>query len=571
LIDAATGAGKSHIIAAIAKTINQLSGGKKVLILAPSRELVEQNREKMLATGEPASIFSASAGSKCLRHKMVFGTPGTVINNIQKFGNEFACVVVDECHRITPTVKNIITEIKSANPNCRVIGLTATPYRMGSGYVYAIDENDKPLAENETWEPYFLKKVYTITAKELIDQGYLTPPQVGNVDEHYDTLHMQLNNMGQFNAADIDRAYTGQGRKTSRIIEDIVARSRNRKGVMIFAATIEHAQECMDSLPPELSAIVTGKTGKKEREQIIKDFKSMRIKFLVNVSVLTTGFDASHADVIAILRPTESVSLLQQIIGRGMRIHPGKPDFLLLDYAENIERHCPDGDLFKPVIVVKRKSDNDHTINATCPICNFDNQFKPRENEGDFEIDNNGYFCIRGTGERIEIDDGPIPAHYGRRCCNHILTGGNLVRCGYRWNGKECPDENCKADNDIAARKCHACGVEIVDPNEKLRLDFAVIKKTPTIKQTDEILRMTVTDTISSKGNPCLRVDIATPYRSFPVWFMPGKGFYNTVLDNKDDLKTVTYKKDGDFFRVYAFNNPADVPPPRYKNADIQA
>ena len=102
---------------------------------------------------------------------------------------------------------------------------------------------------------------------------------------------------------------------------------------MLFAATVRHAEEVMASLPPDLSAMITGDTPKGERASIIARFKARRIKYLVNVAVLTTGFDAPHVDVIAILRKTESVGLLQQIIGRGLRLHDDKRDCLVLDYA----------------------------------------------------------------------------------------------------------------------------------------------------------------------------------------------------------------------------------------------
>ena len=124
---------------------------------------------------------------------------------------------------------------------------------------------------------------------------------------------------------------------------------------MLFAATVQHAKEVLDSLPPSLSAIHHGrKSPKADRDRIIEQFKAQKIKYLVNVDVLTTGFDADHVDVIALLRATESVSLLQQIIGRGLRIRHGKDDCLVLDYAQkNIDRHCPDGDVFNPTIKTK--------------------------------------------------------------------------------------------------------------------------------------------------------------------------------------------------------------------------
>lgn len=120
VIEAATGAGKSHIIAALAQTIHRISKGKHILVLAPSAELVAQNRAKFLLTGSPASVYSASI-SKCLKNPVVFGTPVTVKNSISKFGKRFACVIIDECHGITPTVKTIIEDIKKQNPLLRVI------------------------------------------------------------------------------------------------------------------------------------------------------------------------------------------------------------------------------------------------------------------------------------------------------------------------------------------------------------------------------------------------------------------------------------------------------------------
>jgi DNA repair protein RadD len=356
LIEAATGAGKSFIIAKVADTLLKLSG-KGVLCIAPSAELVEQNREKYLLTGEPASIYSASLGRKDMRHPVVFGTPGTLKKRAHRIGDKFCAVVIDEAHGITPTVKHIIDEMKRVNPQLRVIGLTATPYRLNTGYIYQLDENDKLVAEYEAIDPYFAKLVHKIPAHLLIERGYLTPPVIGDTDSHYDASHLKVNASGKFNAKEVDKAFVGRGRKTSKIVADIVARSRDKQGVMIFAATVQHAQEIMESLPPQISAIVTGGTKKGERKDIIKRFKRKEIKYIVNVSVLTTGFDAPHVDVVALMRATESVGLLQQIIGRGLRLHEDKEYCLILDYAENIERHCPDGDLFNPNIVAYKKGE----------------------------------------------------------------------------------------------------------------------------------------------------------------------------------------------------------------------
>lgn len=566
-IEAATGAGKSHIISAVAATIHDVSGGKNILCLAPSAELVKQNCEKYRSTGAKASIFSASAGEKSMRHPVIFGTPLTVKNRIGRF-KDIAAIIVDEAHGMTPTIREIIEAIRAINPNVRVIGLTATPYRMNTGYIFATWPNGKPVSESQTVDPYFGACVFQIRAKPLIEAGYLTPPVLGAIGaEGYQTLHMTLDAKGNFRDEDVDRAYHGQGRKTSAIIADIVEKSRNRHGVMIFAATVQHAKECLDSLPASLSAIVTGETPAREREAILKAFKARKIKYLVNVSVLTTGFDAPHVDVVAMLRATESVGLLQQIIGRGLRLSDGKVNCMILDYAENIDRHCPDGDIFAPEIKVRVKGDGSEGLSCVCPMCDTENVFSARPNDTGYEISKDGYF-LDLDGNKVETDAGPVPAHYGRRCQAKHLVAGDLIQCDYRWTSKECP--SCGADNDIAARYCSSCRSEIVDPNEKLKIDFKAFKRDPTNKQTDEVLSWSVIPSISRSGAPVDKVKVSTPYRSFTYWVMKEPRHSLGIADRAklDALgglppKTVTYKKDDEtgFYRVFGYNGKADEIP----------
>lgn len=565
-IEAATGAGKSHIIAAIADTIHRKSGGKHVLCLAPSAELVVQNSDKYRATGNPCSIFSASAGSKSLNHPVVFGTPLTVKNRIKRFGAQFAMIVIDEAHGITPTIRSIVDAMREQNSNIRVVGMTATPYRMGSGYIYGIRPDGSPVPERETKEPYFAACVDRITARELIAQGYLTRPVIGRIHaESYHTLDMELNSRNQFDSEDIDRAFIGQGRKTSAIIADVVAQARERQGVMIFAATVQHAQECMESLPRGLSALVTGNTANQERAAIIARFKAQEIKYLVNVQVLTTGFDAPHVDLIAILRATESVGLLQQIIGRGLRLAEGKDDCLILDYAENIERHCPDGDVFNPQIKTVKAKENALYLRVRCQLCEVENEFKARPNPSGFEISPSGYFCDL-DGVPVTSEHGNIPAHYGRRCASKVLVAGQLVQCANRWTTKTCP--HCEADNDIAARYCSECKGEIVDPNDKLIAEFNAMKADPTRRQTDAVLDWVVKHTLSKAGREMWRIDVVTTYRKFSFWVPKepnwSQGYKDramfTALGN-DQPQTVTYQKDGQWYKVTAYNRKADEVP----------
>ena len=550
VLELPTGAGKSIIVAEIANTLHQVSKGKHVLCIVPSKELLEQNAEKIRATGNDVSLFSASVGETCLKHPLVVGTPVSIKNQIERFGSQFCAVIIDECHRITPTVIHIIEQLQVFNERLRVIGLSATPYRMNTGYIYKYDERNVALNENKSREPYFHKLIYKVTARDLISQGYLCPPVVGEIhSEHYHTLDMQLNSMGKFSKEDVDRAYHGKGRLTSKIVADVIAQSKNREGVIIFAATVQHAGEIMESLPPELSEIVTGSTPAGLREVILLKFKAKLIKYLVNVAVLTTGFDAPHCDVIALLRATESAALLQQMIGRGLRLSDGKEDCLVLDYAENVDRHSPDGDVFNPEIKTINSSDFDgEYLVARCEKCSTLNEFKPRDNDAGFGIDDNGYF-VDLQNNRVETEHGFFPAHYGRACQSDY--------CDYKWSFKPCHE--CGEGNDITARYCRACKEELIDPNEKLVRDYRKRKMDPYQSHTDEVLDMKVTPTVSKAGNECLRVDFVTEWRSFSVWFTPKltrdyNSFIAVTLNGKVKPDTVTYQKVGDFYKIYNYN-----------------
>lgn len=576
LIDAATGAGKSHIIAEIARVIHEQTG-KRVLCLAPSAELVTQNHGKFIASGHWASMFSASAGAKELRFPVVFGSPLTVKNKISRFqrhGNDgYALVIVDECHGITPTVRGIIDAMRDANQNLRVLGLTATPYRLGSGWIFHEHADGAINGEDTAKDPYFAKCVYQVGARLLIDQGFLTKPVIGEINATgYDTAMLSLNSRGQFDVDAVDRAYHGHGRKTAAIVTDVVAQAAKREGVMFFAATVQHAREVLASLPPQLSAIVTGDTPKGERDSLIRRFKARDLKYIVNVSVLTTGFDAPHVDLIAILRKTESVGLLQQIIGRGLRVSAGKNDCLVLDYTTNLDDHCPDGDLFAPVIKAGKGGDSKGGLTCECPTCGYENTFTANPQYLEFKTDASGY-ALDLDGRQVMSEFGPVPAHFGRRCMGLVQAGkrGEYDRCGYRWTFKECP--HCLADNDIAARYCSSCRGEIVNPNDRLRGEFKAMKRDPTRLQTDRVISMTCKPGVSAKGNKTVKVEWVTPYRQFTVWLMPEARHQRGIVQwsawdavtcgGKTMPATVTYQKDpvSQFFEIKAYNRQEDMEP----------
>lgn len=567
VVEAATGAGKSIIVALIAKTLHDLSGGKRVLCIAPSAELTQQNYEKYIAIGEKASIYSASI-SKSLRHQVIFATPLTFKKVARRMGSQFAGVIIDECHGITATIKTIISDMKEFSPNLRVCGLSATPYRLKDGFIFGMGPDDKPLNESIARDPYFYKCVYSIGARYLIEQGFLTPLSAGEINAtSYDTSGLKVQNNGQFSAATVAAAFEGWGRKTADIIADVVAQTQNATGVMIFASTVKHAEEIMASLHPDNARYVTGTTNKKERDQIINDFKARRFMYLVNVSVLTTGFDAPNVSHIAILRATESVSLLQQIMGRGMRLFDGKTECVILDYAENITRHMPDGDLYAPQIKAAYQSSGENVLECYCEQCDRINVFSARPNVDGYDIDENGYFTdLLGTRVMVEtnIKDElkPLPAHFGRRCQQqHIRTG---ERCDYYWSSKDCPV--CEHKNDIAARFCGSCKAELVNPNKKLIDIHTKHKKDPTKVQCDELLSIDYANGVSRAGNGMVTAFIITSRRKFEIYLTENSDFaarkkmaFSNATDGfKLKPRTITYVKKGDFWEVLGFDQPTD-------------
>lgn len=597
IIDAAPAAGKSFMVAEIAHWLSEISGGKRVLCLQPNSKLVKQNLEKFLMTGEPASVFSASAGGKSTRHKIVFATPLTVKNSISRFcqtgQHGYAGVIIDEAHEIAPTIKAIINEMRIVNPNLRVLGLTGTPYRLGTGYIYRMgpdDENGncRVNGDDTCRDPYFVKCVYRVSAREMLDQKFITPMEISEINaSSYDTSGIELLPNGTLNHSTVERAFEGHGRRTAAIVADVLAQAHAKGvkgGIMYFAATVKHAEEIMASLPPENSAMSTGDKGvlcgkEATDDQIVKAYRANKVKHLVSVAKFTTGFDVSHTEVIALLRYTESAALLQQILGRAWRLDDDKPKCYLLDYANNVEKHFPDGDIYNPEIKAGKASGPSVPIDVECPDCNHINEFGLQPDYAEYQRDQHGY-ALDVFGQPLMNDHGQIPVHYGRRCFGVVPIGkGKYDRCNYRWNGKPCPE--CEEPNDIAARYCYACKAEIVNPNDKLIADFKAMKRDPTQPQTDKIISIATSEGESARGNKTLRVDFVTSYRQFSIWLMPEAENARAINDwNRwervgGEPKTVSYVKEPEssFYRVLAYNQPADdedLPPEAGEDKQIK-
>ncbi|MDN4626298.1 DEAD/DEAH box helicase [Erwinia sp. DT-104] len=430
-----TGAGKSLVIAELAR----LARGR-VLVLAHVKELVAQNHSKYQAYGLQADIFAAGLQKKESRSKVVFGSVQSVARNLAQFDSEFSLLIVDECHRIGDAedsqYQQILNHLRQRNPQLRLLGLTATPYRLGKGWIYQFHYHGMVRGDERA---LFRDCIYELPLRYMIKHGFLVPPERLDMPVvQYDFSRLTARENGLFSEADLNLELKQQQRITPHIIQQIVEFAQDRQGVMIFAATVEHAKEVLGLLP-DSKALISATTPAAERDALITAFKARELRYMVNVAVLTTGFDAPHVDLIAILRPTESVSLYQQIVGRGLRLCPGKTDCLILDYAGNPH------DIFTPEVgAPKGKSDN-KPVQVFCPACGFANTFWGKTTA-----------------------DGTIIEHFGRRCQGVMEDDdGEREQCDFRFRFKSCP--HCNAENDIAARRCHQCDAVLVDPDDMLK------------------------------------------------------------------------------------------------------
>ncbi|WP_213977818.1 DEAD/DEAH box helicase [Serratia marcescens] len=436
LIVLPTGAGKSLVIAELAKRARG-----RVLVLAHVKELVAQNHAKYCAYGLEADIFAAGLQQKESAGKVVFGSVQSVARNLPLFDGAFSLLIVDECHRISDDddsqYQQIIQHLQKTNPQLRLLGLTATPYRLGKGWIYQYHYHGFTRGDGAS---LFRDCIYELPLRYMIKNGFLVPPERLDMPiVQYDFSRLEARSNGLFSEADLNRELKRQNRVTPHIISQIVEYAEDRKGVMIFAATVEHAREIHGLLPNGEAALVSAETPPAERDALIEAFKQQQLRYLVNVAVLTTGFDAPHVDLIAILRPTESVSLYQQIVGRGLRLAPGKEDCLILDYAGNPH------DLFTPEVGVSKPHGDSQPVQVFCPACGFANLFWGK--------------CT---------ENGDIIEHYGRRCQGWLEDDdGHREQCDYRFRFKSCP--HCGAENDIAARRCHQCQEVLVDPDDMLK------------------------------------------------------------------------------------------------------
>ena len=382
-----TGSGKSHVLAEFCKRAVQTWPDTRICVLAHVKELLEQNAEKILMhwPDAPVSLWCAGLNSKEANNITVAS-----IQSIYKKTHEtgpYEVLLVDECHLINPHAesmyKRFISEQMVLNPLLKVAGLTATPYRMKTGQLHE--------GENALFDDL----VYECKLTPLISEGWLSPiiGKNGAVQANTQDMHIRA---GEFKSDEMQDEFQ------SMVIEscsDIMKNSQDRKSILIFTAGIDHAYVVYQYIKAldEKVEIVTGETPKKERTETVERFKNCDIRILVNCSVYTTGFDAPNVDCIALLRCTRSPGLYVQMVGRGLRVAPGKKDCLVLDYGGNIRRHGPLEDVTSDRQISEKiarsktcpSCGNEIALAANvCTICGYQFPQKKREIRHDIEADN---------------------------------------------------------------------------------------------------------------------------------------------------------------------------------------
>lgn len=330
LVDLATGTGKSLVAAELCRSVASVGG--RVIILTHVRELVQQNFMAMLKLwpAAPAGIFSAGLGRRDARAQIIFASIQTVHRHAELIG-AVDLILIDEVHLVPKKgegmYRRFLDAMDTLNPQLRVGGLTATPFRLGEG---RLDTGPHAL---------FTSTVYTYGIADGIRDGWLSPLVSRAGQSEIDTSRVTKVG-GDFKASSLERAAQSI---TAAAVSELIALAGQRKAWLTFCSGVAHAYQVRDALRAQgiVAETITGETPPGERDRIIAAFRAGRVRCLTNANVLTTGFDAPNVDVVALMRATLSTSLYIQMVGRGTRLAPHKDNCLVLDWGGNIRRHGP--------------------------------------------------------------------------------------------------------------------------------------------------------------------------------------------------------------------------------------
>lgn len=355
-----TGSGKSVVIAELCRNALQNWPETRILMLTHVKELLEQNAEKLRSMwpNAPIGMYSASLGRKDLDAITFAGIQS--IGKKAEYVGHVDLVIIDEAHTVGHKDEGLyrafLADLEKINPRLRIIGLTATPYRLGHGLI-----TDKPAIFDDILEPARIP--------QLMAQGYLS-----RLVSKHTTTQLSVEGVhkrgGEYIESELQAAMD-TGKNNSGVVDEVMLKAGDRKAWLFFCAGVDHAYHIRDLLIEKgiTAATVTGETSKGERERILEEFKAGTIRALTNANVLTTGFDYPGIDLIAFLRPTMSKGLYIQMAGRGLRVKPHTDHCLILDFAGLVAQHGP----ITSLDAEHEKSDGEKEPGAppckNCPEC----------------------------------------------------------------------------------------------------------------------------------------------------------------------------------------------------------
>lgn len=500
IVNASVSSGKSVMLAECAKAVRDAALGREkpatVFILVIQRQglLASQNSEAAWSIGLNNSIYSASCGKKSTHFQVVYATEGTIARaldqyrfsawtaeelqkppewraRVPKFHPDL--ILIDEGHQVpfeSPDSQymKVLMHFYDCKPHLRLACMTGSPFRGISSIIGDTPQHLwRGVASIEPGEPEYPEGGVgngIISTEFMIDQGWVVAPTFGFPDDesaHYDFSHLSTETW-EYPEAELDAAVSDK-ELCLAICADFIRKTAGRKGVLVFAATKRHTRQIAAAMKllgidPGDIGIITESTTQKEQRRILEEARAGRLKYVINVSVLTTGVNVPWWDTVVFMRPIAAIVLLIQAIGRVLRLLIGdgevgmvdrdpmtaeerkgliaaseKPDSLVLDYADvmNTLGHLYENQVLEMAELEKAKKENKDLIE--CPVCETMNSPNARR-------------CIGMT----QTDP---------------MTGAKL-RCDHFWHFRLCP--GCQTQNDQVARECRSCKRMLIDPNAAL-------------------------------------------------------------------------------------------------------
>ena len=418
LLQAATGAGKTIIFSELIRLFRQKWPSINILILAHREQLVRQAYDKLIKVWpegiDQVGIACHSVASKSdLDKPVIIGSVQTVARQLNDM-HEVKLMIIDEVHRMPPLTaegkepnqyEQVIERLRMFYPKMRLLGVTATPYRLGWGYIYGNMKTGDP---ERNWFPNL---TYAIGIDTLQEQGFLCPLQGWGTNKKLDLSGVLMSNSGDYREDELSKFMSAEIHIGSAV-KAVQIHAQDRKHIVVFAVTIEHAGLLLEAfqLAGYKAGITHSNLNKEDNARAMSAFENGELQVLVNVGKLTEGWDCPATDCVVLCRPTKSTALYVQMVGRGLRLADGKKDCLLLDLAGCWQEH---GDPVKPK--VSSKPARNYRV---CPECETLNPLTAER-------------CVECGAILIGNNSEVQPVYCPN--CNAIITNQTIIcdRCGY--------------------------------------------------------------------------------------------------------------------------------------------